>query len=205
MAFRNFRFGGDSGATTRNLKTSIIISATSSERIQSQHFAMGNWTYSFFLSSVLLFTQAQAHAQNLPSTTQKGSLAQTHPVTSQELSAAIEELRSGKHEVQPDANKDDAGLHLVHLLRRSRPDQVDDRTIADIESLLDSSDDYIRFWAAASLGELGPRAKVALPKLLKLLPVVDCIRGDLTSAGAVREALMKIGNVKPPFPSCKKP
>jgi hypothetical protein len=124
-------------------------------------------------------------------------------VTSQELSAAIAELRSGKHEVEPDANKDDAGEHLAHLIRRTKPDQVDDRTIADIESLLDSSNDYIRFWAAASLGELGPRAKIALPKLLQLLPVVDCLQGDLTSASAVRRALMRIGAVKPPFPSCK--
>ena len=124
-------------------------------------------------------------------------------VTSQELSAAIAELRSGKHEVEPDANKDDAGEHLAHLIRRTKPDQVDDRTIADIESLLDSSNDYIRFWAAAALGELGPRAKIALPKLLQLLPVVDCLQGDLTSASAVRRALMRIGAVKPPFPSCK--
>ncbi|MCU1249778.1 MAG: hypothetical protein JWQ49_2807 [Edaphobacter sp.] len=130
--------------------------------------------------------------------------AQTaHPVTSQDLSVAIAELRSGKHEVEPNANEDDAGARLAHLIRRTKPDQIDDRTIADIESLLDSSNDYIRFWAARSLGELGPRAKIALPKLLELLPVVDCLDGTITSASAVRGALIRIGGVKPPFPSCK--
>lgn len=129
--------------------------------------------------------------------------AQTaHHLTAQELSLAIAELRSGKHEMEPDASKDDAGLHLAHLIRRTKPDQVDDRTIGDIESLLDSSDDYIRFWAATSLGELGPRAKIALPKLLALLPVVDCLNGAITSAGAVRQALMRIGALKPSMPSC---
>jgi len=128
-----------------------------------------------------------------------------HAVTSQELSDAIAELRSGSHEVEPNASKDDAGAHLAHLIRRAKPDQVDDKTIADIESLVDSSNDYIRFWAATSLGELGPRARMALPKLLELLPVVDCLDGTITSASAVRGALMRIGGVKPPFPSCKDP
>ena len=55
---------------------SIIILATSIERIVRQHFAMGNLTRSFFFSAVLLSTQAQLQAQNLPSTAQKGSSAQ---------------------------------------------------------------------------------------------------------------------------------
>jgi hypothetical protein len=68
-----------------------------------------------------------------------------HPVTSENLSVAIAELRSGKHEVEPSDNRDDAAAHLAHLIRRTKPNQVDDRTIAEIESLLDSSNDYIRF------------------------------------------------------------
>ena len=55
-----------------------------------------------------------------------------HSVTPQELSAAIAELRSGKHEVEADASKDDAGAHLAHLIRRTNPDQVNDRTVAGI-------------------------------------------------------------------------
>jgi hypothetical protein len=129
--------------------------------------------------------------------------AQTaRPPTSQELTLAIAQLRSGKHEVEPNANKDDAGAHLAHLIRRTQPDRIDDRTIADVESLLESRDDYIRFWAATSLGELGPRAKIAAPKLLELLPVVDCLDGAITSASAVRLALKRIGSKAPPPPAC---
>jgi hypothetical protein len=123
-------------------------------------------------------------------------------VTPEQLSAAIAELQSGKHEVVADASKEDAGLHLAHLIRRTKPNQVDDRTVAEIESLLASSDDYIRFWAATSLGELGPRAKIAVPELLKLLPVVDCINGPITSATAIRLALKRIGATPPPVPAC---
>jgi hypothetical protein len=130
--------------------------------------------------------------------------AQVHrPGTSQDLLAAIADLRSGKHEVEPDASKDDAGTHLAHVIRRIRPEQVDDKAVADIESLLGSSDDYIRFWAATSLGELGPRAKIVVPELLKLLPVVDCLNGPITSATAIRLALKRIGTTPPPLPACQ--
>jgi hypothetical protein len=125
------------------------------------------------------------------------------PATPQNLSAAIAELRSGKHEMEPDASKDDAGLHLAHVIRRVKPDQVDDKSIADIESLLESSDDYIRFWSATSLGELGPRAKMAVPRLLKLLPVVDCLNGPITSETAIRLALKRTGVTPPPLPACQ--
>jgi hypothetical protein len=128
----------------------------------------------------------------------RSACAQTvHPPTSQELTLAIAELRSGKHEVEPNANKDDTGAHLAHLIRRAQPNRVDDRTIADVEFLLDSPDDYIRFWAATSLGELGPRAKIAAPKLLELLPVVDCLDGAITAASAIRFALKRIGTRAP--------
>jgi hypothetical protein len=125
-----------------------------------------------------------------------------HLATPQDLSGAIAELRSGMHEVEPDASKDDAGAHLAHVIRRIKPEQVDDKTIADIESRLESSDDYIRFWAATSLGELGPRAKIVVPQLLKLLPVVDCLNGPITSATAIRLALRRIGAAPPPLPNC---
>jgi len=125
-----------------------------------------------------------------------------HAVTSQELSDAIAELGSGNHEVEPNASKDDAGVHLAHLIHLAKPDQIDDKTIADIGSLLDSPNDYIRFWAATSLGELGPRARMAIPKLLALLPAVDCLNGAITSASAVRLALVRIGKLRPPIPAC---
>lgn len=125
-----------------------------------------------------------------------------HCVSPQELSAAIAELGSGKHQVEPDANKDDAGQHLAHLIRRCKPEQIDDENFARISSLLDSPSDYIRAYAAVSLGELGPRARASIPKLLEKLSAADCLNGAITSASAIRLALMRIG-AKPPFPSCK--
>jgi hypothetical protein len=97
----------------------------------------------------------------------------------------------------------DAAIHLAHLMRKVEPKDVDDKTLADIVSLLDTPDDAVRGEVAGALGFLGPRAVSAVPALLKVLPEADCVRGDLTSAGAIRLALERIG-VKPPPPAkCK--
>jgi len=69
-------------------------------------------------------------------------------------------------------------------------------------SLLETEEDSVRAWVAASLGHLGLRAKVAVPKLLKLLPEVDCLRGSLTSAPFIRVALKRMGKTPPPPPNC---
>ncbi len=96
------------------------------------------------ISIVLIALRFLLHAPNL-------AVAQVvRPVTSQELSAAIAQLRSGEHEVERNANRDDAGQHLARLIRLSKPDQIHDETISEIESLLDSPDDYIRAYAACS-------------------------------------------------------
>jgi len=69
-------------------------------------------------------------------------------------------------------------------------------------SLLETEEDSVRAWVAASLGHLGLRAKVAVPKLLKLLPEVDGLRGSLTSAPFIRVALKRMGEKPPPPPDC---
>ena len=61
-----------------------------------------------------------------------------------------------------------AAEHVAHLTRQIDPQKVSDTTVGDLVSLLDTSDDSVRFWVAASLGHLGPRAKAAAPALLKL-------------------------------------
>ena len=75
--------------------------------------------------------------------------------------------------------------------------------MADITSLLDSPDDSVRFWVAAALGNLGPAAKAAAPKLLAMLPKADCINGAITSASGIRYALTKMGIKPPPPPKCE--
>ena len=103
-----------------------------------------------------------------------------------------------KNEKSLDARAD-AAEHLACLVQGIAPETVDDKTIEDMVSLLDDPADAVRSWVAAALGQLGPRAKVAVPKLLELLPAADCDMGDLTSAAAIRPALEKMGVKPPPF------
>lgn len=92
---------------------------------------------------------------------------------------------------------------LSDLTERIDPKKVDDKTLADLISLLSISDDSVRGWAATALGNLGPRAKAAVPALLKDIHEMDCSLGELTSAGAARTALKRIGVAPPPLPDCK--
>lgn len=117
-----------------------------------------------------------------------------------QLHETIRKVRAGKTvDVRTDAAR-----HLADLTRRVNPKKVDDKTVADIVSLLNIPDDSVRYWVATALGSLGPRAKIAVPKLEELLPKADCLNGAITSASAIRYALIRMG-VKPPPPSkgCK--
>lgn len=120
--------------------------------------------------------------------------------TTKQLEAAIVRVRSAK---TVDA-RTDAAERVANLTRRIRPNTVSDKVVGELVSLLDSPDDSVRFWVATALGNLGLRAKVAIPKLRELLPKADCLNGAITSASAIRYALIKMG-VKPPPPpkGCK--
>lgn len=91
----------------------------------------------------------------------------------------------------------EASEELARLTNRIDPQKVDDETLAELVSLLDTSEEPVRVWMAASVGNLGPRAKVAIPTLLKWLPVADCLRESMTSAATIRKALEKIGETPP--------
>jgi hypothetical protein len=45
---------------------------------------------------------------------------------------------------------------------------------------------------------------VAAPKLLRILPEVDCLQVSLSSAPSIRVALKRMGVNVPPPPDCKK-
>jgi len=96
-----------------------------------------------------------------------------------------------------------AAKRLSDLTRGIDPEEVDDASLKELVSLLSTNEDSVRAWVAVSLGHLGPRAKVAVPVLLKLLPEVDCLDGDLTSAPAIRLALKRMGETPPPRPECR--
>lgn len=111
------------------------------------------------------------------------------------LEETIEKVRTEKSLTA----RTQAAHHVAELTLGINPKSVDDKTVADMVSLLDSAEDSVRAWVAAALGHLGPRTKVAVPKLLALLAEADCLQGDLTSAAAIRPALTRIGVKPPPF------
>jgi HEAT repeat protein len=90
------------------------------------------------------------------------------------------------------------------MMRQMHSQDVDDKTFADLVSLMDSPDDSVRAGVAAALGFLGERAKPAIPKLLEILPKVDCLNGPITSADAIRLALKRMGVTPPPRPRCQR-
>lgn len=92
----------------------------------------------------------------------------------------------------------DTGPDLDDLTKRIDPKKVDNKTLEDMESLLDSGNELIRYWGAIAIGNLGPRAKPAVPKLLAVWPKADCENGSITSADAILYALKKIGVPLPP-------
>ncbi len=80
---------------------------------------------------------------------------------------------------------------------------VDDKTIQALISLLDIEDDGVRMWVASDLGDIGPRAKAAVPKLISILSVSDCMTWDHSSAATIPIALRKMG-VDPPVRNCNR-
>jgi hypothetical protein len=102
----------------------------------------------------------------------------------------------------PSMARTDEAEHLCDLTQKIEPKSVDARTLASIIGLMQSKDDSVRMWVAAALGNLGPRAKSAVPVLLKDIRENDCVPFvALTSAATARVALEHIG-VKPPPERC---
>ena len=115
----------------------------------------------------------------------------------EQLTETIAKVKMGKTLTA----RTEAAEHLAELTRGINPKTVDDKSIGELVSLLDTSEDSVRYWVPASLGNLGLRAKVAVPALLRLLPVADCLRGSKTSESGIRFALNRMG-VTPPPPTC---
>jgi HEAT repeat protein len=112
-----------------------------------------------------------------------------------QINEAIAKVRSDK---TVDA-RTEAAEHLASLTQKIPGKEATEALVADIASLLDSPDDSVRYWVARALGNLGPAAKAAIPKLEEMLPKADCINGAITSASGIRYALIKMG-IKPPPP-----
>lgn len=95
-----------------------------------------------------------------------------------------------------------AAEYLANLTQKISGKEVTDALVTDLTSLLDSPDDSVRYWVAIALGNLGPAAKSAAPKLEEMLPKAACRSGVITSASGIRYALIKMGLKLPP-PKCE--
>jgi hypothetical protein len=111
------------------------------------------------------------------------------------ITDTIKEIRTGATEVR----RYEAAIQLAILLRKTNPEEISDKTIADIISLLNIPE--ARLGVILGLGHLGSRAKAAVPKLLKLLKKKDCSDTDLRLVDTIRDVLPKIGVIPPP-PKC---
>ncbi len=112
---------------------------------------------------------------------------------SQHIAEAITAIQSGGTAM----DRTNAANHLAGLTHGIDPHAVDDATLNSLIGLLDSHEESVRAGVAAALGNLGPRAHAAAPKLLAILPN-DCLVVGLSSSGAIRLALQKIGAPPPP-------
>jgi HEAT repeat protein len=118
--------------------------------------------------------------------------------------ALMKQIKETTTKIQSDKTADartEAAEHLASLTQSISSKEVTEALVTDITSLLDSPDDSVRYWVATALGNLGPVAKAAVPKLEEMLPKADCINGAITSASGIRYALLKMG-IKPPPPKC---
>jgi HEAT repeat protein len=116
-----------------------------------------------------------------------------------ELSDAISKVRT----TTTSSSRTRIALSLTDLTRKINPNDIDDETLTNLVSLLDTWDDSVRDAVALSLGNLGPRAKSALPKLLEALSEVDCLWIDASAAADIRNAIKRIGSQPPPAPKCE--
>ncbi len=128
--------------------------------------------------------------------------AKSNSMLLSQIKKGIIEVRDGApHSVA----RSNAAEHLASLTKHIDPSAIDDVTLGDLIALLDIPDDAVRAWVAGALGYIGPRAHAAVPKLLKILPEVDCVQLEqmgLTSAQPIRYALKRIDGKEPPPPVC---
>lgn len=126
--------------------------------------------------------------------------SKTDPVVGEQIKGIIAKVRSEK---TVDA-RTDAAEHLATLTQQLNGHEVAEPLVGEIAALLDSPDDSVRYSVATALGNIGPSARAAIPKLLEMLPTADCLNGPITSASGIRYALIQMGVKPPPPPTCER-
>lgn len=148
-------------------------------------------------SKLLLAIIASACVSLLPGSAQATNQHMSKSQLKTQLSKTIAKVRTGSTATI----RDEAAKHLAELTRGIDPHEVDDETVTDLVSLLDQP--VGRYWVARCLGNLGIRAKIAIPKLQRLLPEEDCLQVSKSAAEGIRFALTQMGVTPPPPPNCK--
>jgi HEAT repeat protein len=116
-----------------------------------------------------------------------------------QMEASMAKVRLGK---TVDA-RTEAAKRLATLTKKMGSNEATATLVSDITSLLDSPDDSVRYWVEIALGNLGPAAKTAAPKLQEMLPKAACLSGVITSASGIRYALIRMGLKLPPPAKCE--
>jgi hypothetical protein len=115
-------------------------------------------------------------------------------VTVSSIAEGIKKIKNERSITQ----KTEYAYRLRLMFNKLPPDAIDDRTLSELAAMLEDRNDSVRFWIAASLGKIGPRARQTIPALENALKKVECAPGSLTSEPAIRAALAEIG--KNPLP-----
>jgi hypothetical protein len=107
--------------------------------------------------------------------------------------------------MQPSEARLEAARRLFDLTREKKAAQsVSDADIKALISLLDDPDMSVQYWTAGALGNIGPRAKAAIPKLTGMLVKTDCLYLDKSPADAARYALKRMkAKLPPPCPTSR--
>ena len=116
--------------------------------------------------------------------------------------STISRIIKAIHKEKNLASQEKLTENMFNLLSKTDNVDISDSNISEIMLLLDIPFDPARYWIARSIGVLGAKGKVAIPKLKSVLAQVDCLRGSKTSASGIRFALAQLGEAVPPDPIC---
>jgi len=115
-----------------------------------------------------------------------------------EVSKTVAMVREGRSST----DRTIAAMHLCEITNGDTSRQVDDQTLHSIVGLLDIDDDSLHYWVALCLGHnFGPRARIAEPKLLKILDEAHCPQRGQGVGEGICTGLKQIGAELPP--KCK--
>lgn len=114
------------------------------------------------------------------------------------------EITKTLHELEyeaPTLHRYEKSGDLAASLAKSGSRCITPDGLRTLTRMLRDKDDAMRFWAAAMIGNIGPRARSAIPALKRALAERPCEGIGLNSAQAVRRALSKLGE-RPPKTNC---